>query len=118
MSGNEKNEINETMAGVLQKGTYFEGKLSFEGSLRLGGVFKGEIFTKDILIIDETADVEANIEAREVITAGKVKGNIYAEKKISIKSPGKFKGTVTTENLSIDDGVVFEGASYMPENGI
>ena len=106
------------LAGLLREGTHFEGKLSFEGSLRLGGVFKGEIFTRDILIIDETAQVEANIEAKEVICAGKVKGNIYAEKKVRMKAPGKFKGTVTTENLSIDDGVIFEGASYMPENVI
>ena len=117
MSDIENNE-SITLAGLLREGTHFEGKLSFEGSLRLGGSFKGEIFTRDILIIDETAVIEANIEAREVICAGKVKGNIYAEKKVRIKAPGKFKGTITTENLSIDDGVIFEGASYMPENGI
>jgi len=109
-------KISDKVTGLLQKGTSFEGKLSFEGAVRIGGQFKGEIFSRDILIIDETAEVEANIEANEVIVAGQVRGNIYADKKISMKAPANFKGTVTTSTLSIDDGVVFEGASYMPKN--
>jgi cytoskeletal protein CcmA (bactofilin family) len=112
----EENLISDKVTGLLQKGTSFEGKLSFEGAVRIGGNFKGEIFSRDTLIIDESADVEANIEANEVIVAGKVRGNIYATTKVRMKAPAKFKGTVTTHTLSIDDGVVFEGASYMPKN--
>jgi cytoskeletal protein CcmA (bactofilin family) len=108
--------ISDKVTGLLQKGTSFEGKLSFEGSVIIGGTFKGEFFSRDTLIIDETADVEANIEASEVIVAGKVRGNIYATKTVRMKAPAKFKGTVTTVTLSIDDGVIFEGASYMPKN--
>lgn len=108
-------KLPDTVTGLLQKGTSFEGKLSFEGACRIGGNFKGEIFTRDILVIDSTADIEANIEANEVIVAGQVKGNIYAKNKVTMKPPAKFRGTVTAPTLSIADGVVFEGASYMPQ---
>ncbi len=108
--------ISNRVTGLLQKGTSFEGKLSFEGTVRIGGNFKGEIFTRDTLIIDESASIEANIEAEKVIVAGKVRGNIYATKIVKMKAPTKFKGTVTTKTLSIDHGVVFEGATYMPKN--
>lgn len=112
----EQSEFQGQVTGILQKGTHFEGRLSFEGAMRLGGNFKGEIFSRDVLIIDEGADIEANIEADEVVLSGYVRGNIYAKSKVRMKAPAKFKGTVTTTTLSIDDGVVFEGASHMLKN--
>ena len=54
--------INEgQVTALLDRGSYFEGKLTFEGTVRIGGHFKGEIFTKDTLIINEGAYVEAQI---------------------------------------------------------
>lgn len=109
-------ENKNTVSGLLQKGTNFEGKLTFEGAMRIGGKFKGEIFSRDVLIIDETANVEANIEANEVILTGTLRGNIYAKTKVSMRPPANFKGTVTTATLAINDGVIFEGASHMLKN--
>lgn len=100
---------------ILDQGTYFEGRLTFEGTVRLGGYYKGEIFTHDTLIINPGAQVEAQIEADYVIISGTVHGNIFARKKVIMHPTAIFRGTVTTPSLRIDDGVVFEGASYMPK---
>ena len=43
----------ENVTAVIEKGCEFVGKLTFEGTARIGGKFEGEIFTNDILIIDE-----------------------------------------------------------------
>jgi cytoskeletal protein CcmA (bactofilin family) len=104
------------VTAILDKGASFEGQLSFEGTVRIGGKFRGEIFTKDTLIISEDAEVEAQIEADTVILSGFVKGNIFARRKVIMYPPATFKGTVTTPSLKIDEGVLFEGASYMPKN--
>lgn len=104
-----------TLSAILGVGTQFEGKLSFEGTVRISGEFKGEIYTNDILVVDQTADIEGQIEADEVIISGYVKGNIFAKTKVTMHPPAHFTGTVTSPSLSIDDGVVFEGASYMPQ---
>ena len=77
------------------------------------GQSKGEIFTKDTLIIGPGATVDAQIEAENVVISGHVKGNIFARKKVVMHPPAKFQGTVTTPSLRIDEGVLFEGASYM-----
>ena len=105
----------DSLLAILGPGTQFEGKLSFEGTVRISGEFKGEIYTNDVLVIDKTADFEGQIEADEVIVSGDVKGNIFARTKVMMHAPAHFTGTVTTPSLSIDDGVVFEGASYMPQ---
>lgn len=103
------------VTAILDQGSAFEGKLSFEGTVQIGGQFKGEIFTKDTLVIAETASVEAQIEADVIIISGQVAGNIYARRRVIMHPPAIFKGTVTSPSLRIDEGVVFEGASYMPK---
>ncbi|MCB0393777.1 MAG: polymer-forming cytoskeletal protein [Bdellovibrionales bacterium] len=103
------------VTAILDRGASFEGNLTFEGTVRIGGKFRGEIFTKDTLVIDPGADVEAQIEANIVIISGTVKGNVFARRRIIMHPPAILKGTVTSPSLQIEEGVVFEGASYMPK---
>ena len=104
---------NNAVTGLLSPGTRFEGNLSFEGCVRIGGEFIGEIFTKDTLIISEEARVKAEVEARKVIITGHFEGNINASENIIMKPPAVFKGSVSSPSLDIAEGVIFEGASYM-----
>ncbi len=104
------------VTAILDQGASFEGKLTFEGTVQVGGQFKGEIFTKDVLIVNESAFVQAQIEADTIIISGKVEGNLFARRRVIMHPPAIFKGTVTTPSLRIDEGVVFEGASYMPKS--
>jgi cytoskeletal protein CcmA (bactofilin family) len=103
------------LTALLDYGASFEGRLTFEGTVRIGGNFKGEIFTQDTLVINPGARVEAQIEADVVIISGTVVGNIFARRRIIMHPPAIFRGTVTSPSLRIDEGVMFEGASYMPK---
>lgn len=103
------------LTALLDQGASFEGRLTFEGTVRIGGQFKGEIFTKDILIINPGAKVEAQVEADLVIVSGHFTGHIFARRRVIMHPPAVFRGTVTSPSLRIDEGVMFEGASYMPK---
>lgn len=98
---------------LLGRGATFEGKLTFEGTVRIDGRFKGEVFSDDVLVIGEGAIVEAEIDIGEVIVQGTVIGNIKAKRSIEIHAPGRVKGDITTPSLQIDKGVIFEGRSFM-----
>ena len=98
---------------LLGKGTTFEGKLTFEGTVRVDGKLKSEVFSDDVLIIGEGAYVEAEIDIGEVIIQGTVVGNIKAKRSIEIHGPGRVKGDLHTPSLQIDKGVLFEGRSFM-----
>jgi cytoskeletal protein CcmA (bactofilin family) len=108
-------DAHDHISAILEKGAQFNGKLTFEGTVRLGGKFEGEIFTNDTLIIGESGEVNAQVEADTVILNGKFEGNLFAKSKVIMNPPAYFKGTVTTPSLKIEEGVVFEGASYMPK---
>lgn len=110
-----KNGIGQVNA-ILDKGSSFEGKLSFEGTVQIGGNFSGEIYSQDLLIINEGANVKAEIDVDSIIIYGSVEGNIFARTRVIMHPPAIFKGTVTSPSLRIDEGVLFEGASYMSKN--
>lgn len=100
---------------LLEKGSHFEGKLTFEGGVRIQGTFKGEIFSDDVLVIGAGARVEAEIDIGEVIIQGTVIGNIRASRYIEIHAPGRVKGDLTTPSLKIERGAIFQGRSFMEE---
>ena len=104
-----------TISTLIEEGASFEGRLSYSGTAKIAGHFRGEIFTRDQLVISETAFVNAEVEASYVILKGQFEGNIVAHNKVIMVPPANFKGTVTTPSLKIEEGVVFEGASYVPK---
>lgn len=97
--------------GHLQQGTFFEGKLSFVGALKIGGHFKGEISSEGTLIVDETAVIEGEVFVKEATIKGQFFGQLIAEKRVTMLSPAQFKGTVSAPNLKIEEGVQFDGSS-------
>ena len=86
---------------LLGKGSHFEGKLTFEGTVRVDGKLSGEIFSNDVLVVGE------------VIVQGSVVGNIKARRSIELRAPARVKGDLHTASLLIDRGVVFEGYCKM-----
>jgi len=100
---------------LLGRGATFEGKLTFEGTVRIDGRFKGEVFSDDVLVIGEGAHVEAEIDIGEVIVQGTVVGNIKAKRSIEVHAPGRVKGDLHSPSLQIDKGVIFEGRSFMEQ---
>jgi len=107
----------ESIAGeintLLGRGSEFEGKLTFEGTVRIDGTLRGEVFSDDVLIVGEGARVEAEVDVGEIIVQGAVVGNIRAKRSIEILTPGRVKGDLTTPSLQIDKGVIFEGRCFM-----
>jgi len=97
----------------LGENTSIEGKLSFHGTVRIDGHFKGQIYSDGTLIIGERGVVEADINTHSVVISGEVHGNINAAYSTEINSKGKVYGSIVTSSLVIHDGVVFEGNCRM-----
>jgi cytoskeletal protein CcmA (bactofilin family) len=98
---------------LLGKGTEFEGKLSFEGTVRVDGKLTGEIFTEDVLIVGECADVNAKISVGSIIIEGRVRGNVTAKRSVEIHRPGRVNGDINTPSLFVEKGVFFDGHCQM-----
>ena len=53
--------------------------------------------------------VAANINAREIVVLGKVRGNLTASDRVDIRSDGSLTGDVVAARISIEDGAFFKG---------
>jgi cytoskeletal protein CcmA (bactofilin family) len=102
-----------SVTGVIDHGCEFEGKLCFQGTVRIGGTFRGEIYTPDTLIVSEGARVYGTVEAGTVIISGEINGTVQAKHRVEIHHPAIFRGDILTPSLSVDEGVIFEGSSKM-----
>ncbi|HEY6556477.1 MAG TPA: polymer-forming cytoskeletal protein [Polyangiaceae bacterium] len=102
------------ITALLGRGTHFEGKLFFEGRVRIDGSFKGEIRSPDVLIIGEGAEVDAEIEVGTVIIkGGSVSGNVRAAQAIELYVPAKVTGSLHSPEIFMDKGVQFSGTCTM-----
>lgn len=97
----------------LGRGSDFEGKLTFNETVRIDGNFRGEIVSNGTLIIGDDAVVNGEIEVRVAVISGSVEGNIRAKDKLELHPPAKVHGSIKTPNLIVIDGAVFEGNCQM-----
>lgn len=104
-----QNELN----ALLGRGSEFDGKLSFEGTVRVDGIFTGEISTTDTLIVGEGAKIAAEIACGSLIVHGEIIGNIRAKTAVELHQPARVHGDISTPSLMIERGVVFEGRTQM-----
>lgn len=105
------NEVN----ALLGKGSEFEGKLTFDGTVRIDGRFRGEIYSEETLIVGESARVEASIDVDTIVIYGEVIGNIRAKTCVELHAPARLAGNIVTANLQVDKGVVWNGQCQMAE---
>jgi cytoskeletal protein CcmA (bactofilin family) len=98
---------------LLGRGSEFEGKLTFEGTVRIDGKFNGTIVTNDVLVIGEGAKVSAEINCGTVIVHGEIAGNVKAKNAVELHHPARMKGNIETPSLMIEKGVTFEGQCKM-----
>jgi len=101
------------LGAFFGKGTQFDGVLKFQGTLRIDGIFKGEIATGGTLIVGEEGVIEANIYVSDIIIGGEVKGSIIAGNRIEIDASGKVVGDIQASSIVIQDGAILKGKCRM-----
>jgi cytoskeletal protein CcmA (bactofilin family) len=102
------------ITALLGRGTHFEGKLYFEGRVRIDGAFSGEIRGEDVLIIGDGALVRGEIHVSAcIVTGGEVDANIRARTAIELYAPSRVTGALHAPAIFIDRGVVFDGTCKM-----
>jgi cytoskeletal protein CcmA (bactofilin family) len=60
--------------------------------------------------VGRNGQVQANINAKEVVVLGKVKGNVTASDRVDIRNEGSLGGDVVCQRISIEDGAWFKGS--------
>lgn len=107
----------DQITAYLGKETEFDAKMSFKGTVRMDGRFRGQIFAEGTLIVAESAVVEADIQVSQITVSGEVRGNLVVKERLEIQAPGKVFGNIKAPILVMDEGSVFEGNCQMKRPG-
>lgn len=99
---------------IIGINTLCEGKIMSETSIRIEGQIQGEVDCAEDVTIGEGGIAQARIHARDVIIAGKVKGDISAKGKIVITRTGELIGNAYVRTIIIEDGGILNGSCSMP----
>ena len=94
---------------LIGLGSFISGNLKINGFIRIDGDVDGHIETQSNVIVGDSARIKGNISAKSIVIGGIVLGNITAPKGIKLLSNSVVIGDLTTQNLQIEDNVIFNG---------
>lgn len=108
--------LNDNIETHIGSTASLSGILKAEGTIRIDGVFEGEIETAANVIVGPKGKVKADIRARNVLVAGRVMGNIAAHERLEIVASGGVRGDVESAVFYLEEGAIFQGQSRMPQS--
>ncbi|MBN2724588.1 MAG: polymer-forming cytoskeletal protein [Deltaproteobacteria bacterium] len=109
-----KKKENSDVTTLIGEGTTLKGELSFEGVVRIDGIFSGKIVApKAVLIIGPKGRVDGEIKLLELNLLGSFNGKIDISGLCRMISGCNFSGELKTGSISVEDGSVFNGTCQM-----
>jgi cytoskeletal protein CcmA (bactofilin family) len=95
---------------TIGKSLVIKGEVTGSESLYIDGRVEGSInLSGNRVTVGRNGVVAANINAREIVVLGKVRGNLTASDRVDIRSDGSLTGDVVAARISIEDGAFFKG---------
>ena len=103
---------------TIGKSLVIKGEVTGSESLYIDGRVKGSInLAGNRVTVGRNGVVAANINAREIVVLGKVRGNLTASDRVDIRSDGSLTGDVIAARISIEDGAFFKGGIDIRKGG-
>src|SRR5437868_13183922 len=102
--------LNTQEQATIGKSLVIKGEVTGSESLYIDGKIEGSIqLPGNRVTVGRNGQVSANINAREVVVLGKVRGNLNASDRVDIRNEGSLTGDVVAQRISIEDGAFFKG---------
>jgi cytoskeletal protein CcmA (bactofilin family) len=88
-----------------------KGEITGSEALYIDGRVEGSIHVNGQRVtIGRSGSVTANINAKEVVIMGAVKGNIQCTERLDIRCEGSLTGDVTSPRVCVEDGAMLKGS--------
>ncbi len=92
--------LNTTDQATIGKSLVIKGEVTGSESLYIDGRVEGSInLPGNRVTVGKNGVVNANINAREVVVLGKVRGNLTASDRVDIRTEGSLTGDVVAQRI-------------------
>ncbi len=102
----------------IGKGVACNGRLIYDGTIRIDGTMEGEIHTAGSLWVGEGAVLTAQVHVGRLICQGTITGDITATDGILLRAPAVLNGSITAPSLVMEEGVLLNGTVTMPAQNV
>ena len=82
------------------------------GNVRMDGQFAGSLEVSGNILVGESADIHADINARNISIAGTVRGNVTGNK-VQLLRTGRIWGDISASALTTEEGAFIDGKITM-----
>jgi cytoskeletal protein CcmA (bactofilin family) len=111
------NSLSETPSGpaFLAEDIVVEGKLRFQGSLRIEGTFKGQIEGGQELVLGKRATIEGTVQADRIFVHGTLRCEEVRAQRLEIFPEGRVQGRIVVQTLVVHEGGILQAECIMEE---
>jgi cytoskeletal protein CcmA (bactofilin family) len=103
----------EKMVTVIAEDLHIKGTITFKTSLMIKGSLEGEIISEGMLVVGPTAKIDATITTKSLVSHGVIQGDVTASEQVVLKGTAIHTGKITTPNIMVESGSVFNGSCVM-----
>jgi cytoskeletal protein CcmA (bactofilin family) len=115
-SANSSSQIPQSSA--ISAGLRIRGEFTGHSDLLIDGEVQGSIrLPKSKVTVGPHGSVQADIEAREIVIEGKIRGNLNASENVRLGPKSDVQGSMLTPRVAIEDGARLRGKVEMVRPG-
>ncbi|MDX9987325.1 polymer-forming cytoskeletal protein [Thiothrix unzii] len=104
---------NSSSASVLEHSVEIVGDISFNGNLYLQGRVNGNVVapvdSTATLYVQEGSEIVGELRAPTIVVAGKIAGDVFVSRHISLKASANVVGNIHYTELQIEEGASVNG---------
>lgn len=97
---------------VIGSNTQIEGKFASSGNVRMDGAFTGALDVAGNILVGESAEITADVNARNISIAGTVRGDVTGSK-VQLLRTGRIWGNINAAALTTEEGAFIDGKITM-----
>ena len=103
---------------VISEGDILVGRLAMTGNGQILGSLDGDLVCPGELLVGADAHVRADIEAHDLVIAGRVQGNVVVRGRLKITTTGRLDGDAYVGSLIVQEGGVHFGLLRVYPEGL
>jgi cytoskeletal protein CcmA (bactofilin family) len=111
-----KNTNGTTPDSFVSKGVEISGDMLFSGILQVDGKVVGTLTSAEgSLMIEQTGEVDAQVDVAICVIRGRFKGNVKAKSRVEVYKTATVDGEIATPVLLIEEGAQCNAAIIMAQ---
>ncbi len=100
---------------IIGPDDFFNGHYRSERGVRVQGRVEGAVESKGHILIEEQAQVSADMTAEDITVAGRFNGKVECRRRFEITPSGVVTGEINTDLLVVQEGGYFDGKLKMKD---